>query len=587
MDISHQHAAASDAAATGVRRESHGHMRPQQGCVLFDELGMVIYATDTVNGLLGLSAGAVCPGMPLTGILLAAFSQSDWVTCDARNWIHRSSAAFAGSSSYEGASAMLADGDGHSVGVTLNWINAQCRIAVFDDITMGSQTDQFAAGSGFKDPLTGIGNRALLEGRLDEVLSRMNRCQANGVTILFLDLDRFKIINDTLGHATGDALLRLVTGRLQGSLRPSDTLARMGGDEFAMILTGSDGREAVSALASRIIDLIQRTYLIDGQIVNVGVSIGIAVAPRDGLTREEILKSADLALYQSKVSGRGMFHFFEPEMAEIALRRRALECDLRKALILRQLELHYQPQIDSESQSVCGLEALLRWRHPQRGLLLPSSFIALAEEIGLAVPIGEWVLQNACREATRWPASVTIAVNISPLHFESGKLAASVERALRNADLPSSRLEIEVTEEILLKTGASVLSTLNALRELGVSVAMDRFGTGIASLSQLVKFPFDRIKIDQSLMAERQDDAKSRAIVRAISALGQSLGISTIAAGVETIEQLERVRLEGCSSVQGFYYSKALTAGELNGLCASLFQQSTTVLVRTGVQYEQ
>ena len=392
-----------------------------------------------------------------------------------------------------------------------------------------------------------------------------------GVTLFFLDLDRFKIVNDTLGHAVGDTLLRLVSGRLEHSLRDSDTLARLGGDEFAVMLASSPGKDAAADLAMRIIDMLQRPYLIDGNVVNIGASIGIAVAPEDGATRDQLLKSADLALYQSKAAGRGVFHFFQPAMQEKALRWRSLELDLRKAMVLRQFELHYQPQIDVETETVIGLEGLLRWRHPKRGLVMPGDFIALAEELGLANPIGEWVLKTACREATRWPDSVTIAVNVSPLQFEMGKFAASVEKALSVAGLPGSRLEIEVTENILLRDGQTVLKTLTALRALGVRVAMDSFGTGVASLSQLVNFPFDKIKIDRSLIALQQDDSKNRAIVRAISALGHSLGISTLAEGVETAEHLAQVRSEGCNTVQGFYYSKAVPSSELADLVSNLF----------------
>jgi predicted signal transduction protein with EAL and GGDEF domain len=340
----------------------------------------------------------------------------------------------------------------------------------------------------------------------------------------------------------------------------------MGGDEFAILLTAPSGREVASALATRIIDLIERTYLIDGQIMNVGASIGIAVAPRDGLTRDDLLKSADLALYYSKAAGRGVFHFFEPSMAEKARLRRTLEFDLRKALVLRQFELHYQPQVNAENGSILGLSALLRWRHPQRGLLLPVEFVQLAEEIGLAITIGEWVLKRACRDATNWPESIPVAVSVSPLQFESEKLASLVERALQAVELPGSRLEIGVTEEILLRNNSSVLKTLTALKALGVKVMMNSFGTGLASLSQLVNFPFDKINIDQSLLATTQNDAKSRAILRAIAVLGDTLGIATLAGGVETSEQLMRVRSEGCSTVQGFYCTQAVSAGELAAL---------------------
>ncbi len=312
-------------------------------------------------------------------------------------------------------------------------------------------------------------------------------------------------------------------------------------------------------------------FLIDGNVINVGASIGLASAPQDGATREALLKSADLALYYSKAAGRGTYHFFEPAMQERALARRTLELDLRKALVLRQLELHYQPQIDVETGSVIGLEGLLRWRHPKRGLVPPGDFISLAEELGLAVPIGEWVLKTACREATRWPDSVTVAVNVSPLQFEAGNFAQSVQRALTAAGLSGNRLEIEVTENILLRDGHAVLATLKELRTLGVRVAMDSFGTGVASLSQLVNFPFDKIKIDRSLIALQQTDGRNRAIVRAISALGHSLGISTLAEGVETAEHLAHVRAEGCNSVQGFYYSKAVPSGELAAIVPQLF----------------
>jgi diguanylate cyclase (GGDEF)-like protein len=442
----------------------------------------------------------------------------------------------------------------------------------FDDRSP-AEVQSNAPALAYQDPLTGIGNRSLLEQKLDEALIRLSSGEFESVTVLFLDLDRFKAINDTLGHATGDELLRLVCGRLQSALRVSDTLARMGGDEFAILLTAPSGREVASALAARIIDLIERTYLIDGQIMNVGASIGIAVAPRDGPTRDDLLKSADLALYYSKAAGRGVFHFFEPSMAEKARLRRTLEFDLRKALVLRQFELHYQPQVNAENGSILGLTALLRWRHPQRCLLLPVEFIQLAEEIGLAIPIGEWVLKRACRDATGWPESIPVAVSVSPLQFESEKLAPLVEHALQAVELPGSRLEIGVTEEILIRNNTSVLKTLTALKALGVKVVMNSFGTGLASLSQLVNFPFDKINIDQSLLATTQNDAKSRAILRAIAVLGDTLGIATLAEGVETSEQLTRVRSDGGSSVQGFYCSKAVPAGELAALFVPLIQR--------------
>ncbi len=436
--------------------------------------------------------------------------------------------------------------------------------------------------SALRDHLTGIGSRLFFEQKLEDALAKLTDGEEESASLLFIDLDRFKAVNDTLGHAVGDALLRLVSDRLRQALRENDVLARLGGDEFAVLLNGSSERGATAALAARIIDLIQRPYLIDGHVINVGASIGLAVAPENGQTRAELLSSADLALYQSKAAGRGTYHFFETAMLERAQSRRALELDLRKALLLRQFELHYQPQIEVETESVIGLEGLLRWRHPARGLLLPGDFLPLAEELGLAVPIGDWILKTACREAVRWPSSVTIAVNISPLQFETGKFAHSVARALTTAGLPGQRLEIEVTESILLRDGQAVLATLKDLRELGVRVAMDSFGTGVASLSQLVNFPFDKIKIDRSLIAVQQVNSRSRAIVRAISALGHSLGISTFAEGVETAEHLAHVRAEGCHSVQGFYYSKAVPSAELSTVIPQLFTPTHTQLSGKG-----
>ena len=418
----------------------------------------------------------------------------------------------------------------------------------------------------YRDRLTGAANRALFEHKLDIALQSLNSGMEDSVTVLFVDLDRFKMVNDTLGHAVGDALLGLVSERLRTGLRESDTLARLGGDEFAVLLRDGIDQQRITELALRLIDLLQRPYLIDGHVVNIGASIGAAQAPDDGRSRDQLLRSADLALYHSKSAGRGVFHFFAASMEERAQERRTLELDLRKALVLRQFELHYQPQIDVEKQQVIGLEGLLRWRHPQRGTLLPAEFLPLAEEIGLSLPIGNWVLKTACRDATTWPASITVAVNVSPVQFESPEFANSTQRALKAANLPGNRLEIEVTEELLLRDAGGVRSTLAALRELGVRVAMDSFGTGLASLSQLVNFPFDKIKIDRSLIRTTEADPKSRAILRAISALGQSLGIATLAEGVETPEHLAHVRAEGCHSVQGFYYSKAVPARELTAL---------------------
>jgi diguanylate cyclase (GGDEF)-like protein len=551
--------------------EAANHTLPQlrEGSLVFCQAQRVIYSSSNLRSVLRLPERYPVASRSVTELVAFACGPEQESFRAMRSWLDQLRVQ---STPVDTPPLVLQTAnDARTLHVKFNPIGDEHWIASFEDVSTDEQSDDQTLAIASRDHLTGIGNRAFFEGRLDKTLACLAEGEVANTTLFFLDLDRFKVVNDTLGHATGDALLRLVSERLRQSLRDSDTLARLGGDEFAILLASASGKDSAASLATRIIDMVQRPYLIDGNVINIGASIGIAIAPEDGTSRDQLLKSADLALYQSKAAGRGVFHFFQPAMQEKAQRRRSLEMDLRKALVLRQFELHYQPQIDVETETVIGLEGLLRWRHPQRGLVLPGDFIPLAEELGLAIPIGEWVLKTACREAMRWPDSVTVAVNVSPLQFEMGKFASTVEKALSTAGLPGSRLEIEVTENILLRDSQTVLVTLMALRALGVRVVMDSFGTGVASLSQLVNFPFDKIKIDRSLIALQGGDAKNRAIVRAISALGHSLGISTLAEGVETAEHLAHVRSEGCQSVQGFYYSKAVPSSELAALITNLF----------------
>jgi diguanylate cyclase (GGDEF)-like protein len=420
------------------------------------------------------------------------------------------------------------------------------------------------------DYLTGLVSRECFEYELRRSLEEVQAGRHPDACLFFLDLDRFKRVNDTLGHAVGDDLLRLVSERLRGELDPENILARLGGDEFAILLTPAPSRSSLEQLSQRLIELVQRTYLIEGHVVHVGTSIGIALCPEHGVSAKELLRRADLALYESKNRGRGAFTFFVPEFEYKALNRRGLETDLRKAIVLRQLAVFYQPQVSVETGGVIGFEALLRWRHPDRGLLLAADFMGLAEEIGMTSPICDWVLRTVCAEAKKWPHELVFAVNVSAQQFEDPAFPSSVRRALAKANLQGRRLEVEVTEDILLRNDPSVPGTLSALRELGVLVTLDDFGTGVASLSQLAKLPFDKIKIDRSLISLQREDPKNRAIVRAISALGQSLGIRTHAEGVESINHLEQVRLDGCHSVEGFFYSEAVLAEELELLVTNL-----------------
>ena len=424
-----------------------------------------------------------------------------------------------------------------------------------------------------RDSLTRIPNRAYFEANVNQALLQSPLA---ALAVMLVDLDRFKTVNDTLGHAAGDTLLRLTAERLQVAVRAGDVVARFGGDEFAVLLKPSSNIEEPSKIAKRILELLQKTYMIEGQLVNVGASIGIAQSPRDGNDCKTLLKHADLALYQSKEMGRAMFQFFNPGMQERASERRANELELRQAVALRQLELHYQPQVETPAGRLVGFEALIRWRHPTKGLLPPGMFLPLAEEIGVIVPIGDWVLRTACREAMRWPDEITIAVNASPLQFDAGNFAVSVQQALRATGLPGRRLEIEITEGIFLRNDTAILETLHELRAMNVRIAMDDFGTGYASLSQLARFPFDKIKIDRSLAGFDGDDLKQRAIVRAITALGQSLGVCTLAEGVENKEQLARLEADGCASVQGYFFGHPVPADQLDEVISRLCPQEAT-----------
>ena len=439
-------------------------------------------------------------------------------------------------------------------------------MAIFEEITARRVAEVHALQPAMRDSLTGLCSRTMFQQRITALLENVDD-STSSLAVMLIDLDRFKAVNDTLGHPVGDALLKLVAKRLLSVVRQDDVVARLGGDEFALVVAPALQHTEMVTLVKRIVDVLGRPYLVDGHLVNIGASIGIAVSPRDGTEHNQLMRNADLALYASKTAGRSTYSFFESGMDARALARRALEIDLRRALALREFELHYQPQIDLESDAVVGFEALLRWRHPERGLVSPADFIPMAEEIGLIVSLGEWVMREACMEATRWPPGVSVAVNVSPHQFEdSDRLVDMVAKALSWSGLPGPRLEIEITESVLLRSEKTVLAALHRIRAMGVRVAMDDFGTGYSSLSQLHSFPFDKIKIDRSFVKDNGDATGQNAIIRAITALGVSLGMSTIAEGVETADQLARIRAEGCTSVQGYLFSKPVPVDQVDAL---------------------
>jgi diguanylate cyclase (GGDEF)-like protein len=379
-----------------------------------------------------------------------------------------------------------------------------------------------------------------------------------------LDLDRFKEVNDTLGHGAGDALLKAVAERLLSCVRETDTVARLGGDEFAIVHSVKDGATEAAVLATRIIELLSTTFDLDGSQASIGASVGIALAPADGTSPDQLLRNADLALYRSKSEGRGAYSFFEPGMDQRMQARRLLEGDLRNALANDEFTVYYQPLVNLEKNQICGFEALLRWHHPTRGNVPPADFIPLAEETGLIIPIGDWVLRKACAEAANWPDHLKIAVNISPAQFTSRLFVASVIGALAAVNMPASRLELEITEVVLLRDQDGAFATLTRLHDIGVRIALDDFGTGYSSLSNLRRFPFDKIKIDRSFVSDLSAaNVDALAVVRSVTRLGVTLGMATTAEGVETDEQAEQVRAEGCTEMQGYFICPPSPASEI------------------------
>ena len=441
-------------------------------------------------------------------------------------------------------------------------------VSTHEDITERKNAEEQIAFLAHHDGLTGLPNRVLLRNQLEQQLARVKR--GDSMAVLCLDLDHFKAVNDTLGHPIGDALLQEVGRRLSECIRAEDTVARLGGDEFSIIQVAGEQPLGATILARRIIEVISQPFNLDGHQVLIGTSIGIALAPADGDDPDRILKNADMALYRAKADGRAAYRFFEPDMDAKMQARRTLEIDLRRALSQGEFELYYQPLVNLEEERVSAFEALIRWNHPTRGQIPPTEFIPLAEEIGLIVSIGKWVLDRACLEAAEWPSSVRISVNLSPAQFKTPGLVLNVKSALDESGLDPKRLELEITESVLLQNSADTLAILHEIRALGVSISMDDFGTGYSSLSYLRSFPFDKIKIDQSFIRDIDLSHEATAIIRAVSGLGFSLGMATTAEGVETAEQLASLRDEGCTEVQGYYFSPPRPARDVAGLIASI-----------------
>ncbi len=459
-------------------------------------------------------------------------------------------------------SEMLVDtGDGRTIHVVTQPLPNHGWVTTHEDITLQKEAEARIAHMAHHDALTDLPNRTLFGAQLEAALRWLKRDEQ--MAVLFLDLDNFKNINDTLGHQIGDALLKTVADRLRGCIRETDEVARLGGDEFVIVQTKVGGPNDVAQFARRVREAIMQPYELEDHHVIVDTSIGIAMAPGDGTTSDELIKNADLALYGAKASGRGTFHFFEQAMDARMMARHALELDLRRALVNGEFEIHYQPLVNLEQDRISACEALLRWNHPVNGLVGPDSFIPVAEETGLITRIGDWVIRKACEEAATWPDGITLAINISPVQFRNENLISVVTHALAVSGLAPERLELEITEAILLDQTEATLDTLNRLRSFGIRIAMDDFGTGYSSLSYLQKFPFDKIKIDGSFVNALSDAPESTAVIRAVTGLASSFHMVTTAEGVETKEQLRIVRELGCTEMQGHLFSKACNAQEL------------------------
>ncbi len=429
-----------------------------------------------------------------------------------------------------------------------------------EDITRRRETEQRVERMARLDEVTGLANRFYYRERLQTATAGKNEA-SEPFAVMVVDLDRFKQVNDSLGHPVGDKLLKKVAERLQKMAAPEDTVARIGGDEFVVLRFG--GRESAAVFAAQAVEDLCAPYVIDGDRMVIGASIGIAMMPEDGANADELMKAADMALYAAKNAGRGTSRFFERSMADKALRRQQIENDLRVGIDRNELEVHYQPIVSIARRRICACEALVRWRHPTRGMISPLEFIEIAEESGLVAPLGEWVLKRACIDAKSWPREVKLAVNFSVVQFRRGNIVEMVKRVLRETKFPPSRLEMEITESVLMNDADSVLASIDELRDLGMQVALDDFGTGYSSLSYLSRFRPDKVKIDQSFVRDMDKNPASLAIIRAVKTIVVELGITMLVEGVETTEQLETLRDAGADEAQGYLFSKPRPAREI------------------------
>src|SRR5450631_3437995 len=454
--------------------------------------------------------------------------------------------------------------DGRAIEIINQPLEAGGWVATIEDVTERKRSDEQIAHLAHYDALTDLPNRVLFREQLEQALKRVDRGEQ--LAVLYIDIDEFKSVNDTLGHSVGDELLKGVADRLRGCLRETDVVARLGGDEFAIIQTALKQPSDATELVTRVYEAIRAPFECAGHLLTTDASIGIALAPGDGTNLDQLLKSADLAMYGAKADGRRTYRFFEPEMDARVKARRTLELDIRQAIADGAFELHYQPVVHLGSNEIAGCEALLRWNHPVRGMISPAEFIPIAEETGLICQIGDWVLDTACAEAAHWPPDIKLAVNVSPVQFRSHAFSLKVANALATFGLSANRLELEITEAVLIRDDEAALTMLRHLRAIGVRIALDDFGTGYSSLSYLHRFPFDKIKIDRCFVNDIAATQGSSPIVQAVINIAKARNMTTTAEGVETEQQREMLLSLGCTEMQGYLFSPARPVAEIRKL---------------------
>jgi diguanylate cyclase (GGDEF)-like protein len=530
-----------------------------QGLAMFDNQQRLIVCNTQLAKIYRLSAEQTKPGTPFKAILDARVAVGS-VPEDVTNFVTQSLADVARAGT---TNAVYKLRDGRSVAISIQGMSDGGWVSLHQDITAQKSIEARLERMARYDALTGLANRAQFTEKAGEALARLRR-NGEAFSVLMLDLDRFKTVNDSLGHPAGDAMLREIARRLRAIVREVDCVARFGGDEFAVLQASEqDQKGAAIALSDRILAAIAEPYELDGRKIILETSVGIAMAPQDGDDADALIKRADLALYRAKAEGRNRYGFFATSMETDARDRRELEDDMRRALARQEFVLHYQTIVDLETRECCGVEALVRWQHPDRGMVMPGQFIPLAEESGLIVPLGEWILRRACADASQWPAHIKVGVNLSPNQFKHGDLLAVLRSALSDTGLAPERLVLEITETVLLENNAKNLAMLSEIKDLGVAIVLDDFGTGYSSMTYLQMFPFDRIKIDKSFIQNMTDHDADAAIVCAITGLGRNLDIATVAEGVETEEQLVSLRAAGCRLAQGYLFSRPVPLAAL------------------------